>query len=57
MYGQCNATTVAHVAMPLIFSIISDVAILLLPITAIVKLQISWNKKLGLAAIFSVGVL
>ena len=55
--GQCNATTVAHVAMPLIFSLISDVAVLLLPITTIVKLQISREKKLGLAAIFSVGLL
>ncbi len=57
MQGQCNATTIAHVAMPLIFGLISDVAILLLPIAAIIKLQISWKKKLGLAAIFSVGVL
>ena len=55
--GQCNATTVAHVAMPLIFSLVSDVALLLLPIATISKLQISLKKKLGLTAIFSVGVL
>ncbi len=57
MKGQCNATTVRHVAMPLIFSLISDVALLLLPIAAISKLQISLRKKLGLAAVFSVGAL
>jgi len=38
MQGQCNATTIAHVVMPLIFGLISDVAILLLPIAAIIKL-------------------
>lgn len=43
--------------MPLIFGLISDVALLLLPITAILKLQISSKKKLGLAGIFSVGVM
>ena len=55
--GQCNATTVQHVAMPLIFGLVSDVALLLLPIAAILKLQISPKKKVGLAGIFSVGVL
>ena len=55
--GQCNATTVQHVALPPIFGLISDVGILLLPITAISKLQISRSKKLGLACIFSVGTL
>lgn len=55
--GQCNATTVQHVAMPLIFGLISDVGILLLPITAILKLQMSTSKKLGTAGIFSVGLL
>lgn len=55
--GQCNATTVHNVALPLILSLISDVAVLLLPVAAILKLQISRKRKLGLATIFSVGVL
>ncbi|KAL8820590.1 MAG: hypothetical protein Q9191_007482 [Dirinaria sp. TL-2023a] len=55
--GQCNATTVQHVALPLVFGLISDVAMLCLPITAILKLQVSTKKKLGLAAIFGVGTL
>lgn len=55
--GQCNATTVQHVAMPLIFGLVSDVALLCLPITAIMKLQITTQKKVGLAAIFGVGTL
>lgn len=55
--GQCNATIVQHVAMPLIFSLVSDVALLLLPIVAISRLKATWKRKLGLAAIFSVGVL
>ena len=57
MNGQCNATTVQNVALPLIFGLISDFALLLLPITAIVKLQISHPKKVGLAGIFSVGLM
>ena len=55
--GQCNATTIQHVAMPLIFSLISNVALLLLPIAAISKLPVSLRRKLGLATIFSVGAL
>lgn len=55
--GQCNATTVQHVALPLVFGLISDVALLCLPITAILKLRVSNKKKLGLAAIFGVGTL
>ncbi|KAL8714471.1 MAG: hypothetical protein Q9220_001804 [cf. Caloplaca sp. 1 TL-2023] len=55
--GQCNATTVQHVATPLIFGLVSDVALLCLPITAILKLQITNRKKIGLAAIFGVGIL
>lgn len=57
MKGQCNATSVEHVALPLIFGLASDVALLLLPITAILKLQISLPKKIGLTGIFSVGLL
>ena len=57
MHGQCNATTVEHVAMPVIFSLISDIALLLLPVTAIMKLQIDLKKKLAIAGIFSIGAL
>ena len=55
--GQCNATTVQHVAIPLLFSLISDIALLCLPITAILKLRISTKRKVGLAAIFGIGTL
>ncbi|KAL8993866.1 MAG: hypothetical protein Q9188_007215 [Gyalolechia gomerana] len=50
--GQCHATTVQHVAMALIFGLVSDVALLCLPIIAILKLRITTRKKAGLAAIF-----
>jgi len=55
--GQCHATTVQHVALPPVFGLVSDVALLFLPLTAILKLQISQKKKLGLAGIFSVGTM
>ena len=57
MTGQCKATTVQHVALPLIFGLFSDVALLFLPLTAILSLQVSRRKKMGLAGIFSVGTL
>ena len=55
--GQCNVTTVEHVAIPLILGIFSDVALLCLPIAAIWGLRISTKKKLGLAGVFGVGLL
>ena len=55
--GQCNSTSVQHVALPLIFGLISDVALLFLPLTAISKLHVSRQKKIGLAGIFGVGLL
>jgi hypothetical protein len=55
--GQCNATNVTNVSRPLIFGLISDFAILLLPIFTIARLQMSLNKKIGLAGVFSIGVI
>ena len=55
--GQCNATKVENVAIPLIFGLISDVALLCLPIFAILGLRISTSKKLGLAGVFGIGAM
>lgn len=55
--GQCNATSTQHVAMPVIFGLISDVAVLCLPIVAVLKLQIDKKKKVAIAGIFSIGIL
>jgi hypothetical protein len=55
--GQCNATSTIHVAIPLIFGLASDVAILILPLTAISKLNLSRKSKLGLAIVFSIGLM
>lgn len=54
--GQCDATTVLHVAMPMIFSLISDVALLILPIWAISRLRLERKKRLGLMAVFGIGL-
>ena len=56
MTGQCDATTVLHVSMPLIFSLISDFALLLLPLWAISKLKLNRNKKRGLMVVFGIGL-
>ena len=53
--GQCNATTVMHVALPLIFGLISDVALLFLPLVAVWQLKITRPKKFGLAGVFCIG--
>jgi hypothetical protein len=55
--GQCNATTTTHVSIPLIFGLFSDVMILLLPLTAIFRLQMSKRAKIGLYFVFSIGVM
>lgn len=55
--GQCNATNVTNVSRPLIFGLISDVAILLLPVFSISQLQMSANKKVGLIGVFSIGII
>lgn len=53
--GQCDATTVAHVALPMVFSLISDIGLLVLPICAIWNLRLSRWKKVGLYAVFGIG--
>ena len=55
--GQCNATTVINVGIPLIFNLLSDLGLLLLPVTAIFKLHVAARKKVAIAGIFGVGVL
>jgi hypothetical protein len=55
--GQCKATNVTNVSRPLIFGLISDIAILLLPVFTISQLQMSRFKKFGLSGIFSLGLL
>lgn len=54
--GQCDATSVLHVALPVIFSLISDAGLLALPIWAISKLRLDKTKKRGLMAVFGIGL-
>ncbi|KAM0815891.1 putative Integral membrane protein [Seiridium cardinale] len=56
MTGQCEATTVLHVSMPMIFSLISDVSLLALPVWAIWKLRLEKRKRMGLIAVFGIGL-
>ncbi|KAL7626385.1 hypothetical protein AAE478_003157 [Parahypoxylon ruwenzoriense] len=56
MTGQCDATSVLHVSLPLIFSLISDISLLLLPIWAISRLRLNRSKKRGLMAVFGIGL-
>lgn len=55
--GQCNATSVLHVALPVIFSLLSDVGLMVLPIWAISRLNMSRKRKYGLLAVFGVGAI
>ncbi|AEO60789.1 hypothetical protein MYCTH_74601, partial [Thermothelomyces thermophilus ATCC 42464] len=54
--GQCDAQKVTNVAMPVIFSLISDLGLLVLPIAAIWNLRLSKWKKIGLFAVFGIGL-
>ena len=53
--GECPGTS--KVAIPLIFNLFSDIALLLLPTVALSKLKSSIRKKIGLLALFSLGLL
>lgn len=57
MTGNCDATKVLHVALPTVFSLVSDIALLLLPILAISKLRLTTRKKMGLMGVFGVGII
>ncbi|RAH67795.1 uncharacterized protein BO66DRAFT_393525 [Aspergillus aculeatinus CBS 121060] len=54
MHGTCHNTTTAD-ALPLIMDLVSDVAILVLPIATIATLQMPLARKIGLIIVFSVG--
>ena len=55
--GQCNSTMPVLVALPSIISLISDFGILLLPVTTLSQLHMQTRSKLGLIAVFSLGLL
>ena len=55
--GQCNAESVIHTSLPIILGLISDVAILCLPLVAISALQMNKKKKLAMVLLFAVGTL
>ena len=54
--GRCIDTIAAYLASA-IFNLISDVAILVLPIYLTSKLKMPLRRKLGVCAIFTVGIL
>ncbi|KAI1471581.1 uncharacterized protein F4812DRAFT_184487 [Daldinia caldariorum] len=55
--GNCDATSVLHVSLPPIFSLVSDIGLLLLPMAAISQLRLNKNKKRGLMVVFGIGIL
>ncbi|RAL12613.1 uncharacterized protein BO97DRAFT_389628 [Aspergillus homomorphus CBS 101889] len=54
-HGSCPHST-NIIGLPLILNILSDVTILLLPVISVTRLQMHLIRKIGLAAVFSVGV-
>lgn len=55
--GQCNAESVTHTSLPIILGLVSDVAILCLPLVAISSLQMNKKKKTAMALLFAIGTL
>lgn len=55
MTGQCDATNVVNVSLPVVFSLVSDIGLMVLPIWAISRLKVSRKRKYGLLAVFGVG--
>ncbi|KAL9074713.1 MAG: hypothetical protein Q9161_002082 [Pseudevernia consocians] len=56
VHGECHASANWQVAMPIIFSVISDFALLGLPVASLMGLNMSKKQKTALIAIFSVGL-
>ncbi|MCJ1405824.1 hypothetical protein MMC11_009054, partial [Xylographa trunciseda] len=54
--GVCNINNNVAVTTTGFFNVISDFAILFLPLSPILKLHLPLNKKLGLAAVFGLGL-
>ena len=55
--GTCHAAGNWQVALPIIFSVISDFALLALPIGTLIGLHMSRKQKVALLVIFSIGLL
>ena len=55
--GSCKNGNEWEVGMPFVFSLVSDLGILLLPTITLVKLQLPRKKKVGLMIIFSFGLM
>jgi len=55
--GECHASANWQVALPIVFSIISDCALLGLPSYTLLRLQMSRKQKIALVAIFTLGAL
>lgn len=53
--GKCQPE-LAHLAAPTILNTVSDVALIVLPAVVLMQLQMSTQRKLGLIALFSVGL-
>jgi hypothetical protein len=56
LHGTCRNTTTAD-GLPLILDLISDVAIMALPIATIATLQMPLARKVALMTVFSVGLM
>ena len=57
IHGECHAAENWQIALPIIFSVVSDFALLGLPIFTLLGLNMSKKHKTALLAIFSVGLL
>ena len=54
--GSCRESAPWEVTLPFVFSLISDIGILTLPMATLKALQIPRKKKLGLVVIFGFGI-
>ena len=55
--GHCGVNSTAAEIATNVTSTVADIALVILPLTILFKLQMSTEKKAGLALIFSVGLL
>ena len=55
--GECRVTSTASVAVPLIFGLVADVALIFFPMVSLSRLHMSMQRKLALLILFSFGIL
>lgn len=54
--GECDPLGIHGIVIPLIFGLVADVALVILPVFSLARLHMSMRRKAALTVLFSFGV-